>query len=101
MNENENTTDAKAMPPASTGSVSAIVQADEIITRQRAEIAALRSRPCPYVTGKTTHYCTLPPFTLTSDEQSAIEWFAGVRSDRPAGARQVLFSLLERYRAAE
>ena len=29
--------------------------------------------PCPYVTGKTTRYCTLTPFTLTAAEREAIE----------------------------
>lgn len=28
---------------------------------------------CPYVTGKTTRYCTLTPFTLTAAEREAIE----------------------------
>jgi hypothetical protein len=28
---------------------------------------------CPYVTGKTTQYCTLTPFTLTDAEREAIE----------------------------
>ena len=31
--------------------------------------------PCPYVTGKTTRYCTLTPFTLTAAELEAV-WFA-------------------------
>lgn len=29
-------------------------------------------QPCPYVTGKTTRYCTLTPFTLTDAEREAI-----------------------------
>ena len=28
---------------------------------------------CPYVTGNTTRYCTLTPFTLTKDELEAIK----------------------------
>jgi hypothetical protein len=33
-----------------------------------------RQAECPYVTGKTTRYCTLTPFTLTDAERSAIVW---------------------------
>lgn len=40
--------------------------------RLRAEIERLRSRPCPYVTGRTTQYCTLTPFTLTDAEREAL-----------------------------
>jgi hypothetical protein len=29
-------------------------------------------QPCPYVTGKTTRYCTLTPFTLTDAERDAL-----------------------------
>lgn len=36
------------------------------------EIERLRSQPCPYVTGTTTHYCTLTPFTLTDAEREAV-----------------------------
>lgn len=45
--------------------------------RLRAEIERLRSRPCPYVTGTVTHYCTLTPFTLTENERIAIQWVVG------------------------
>jgi hypothetical protein len=31
-----------------------------------------RQAECPYVTGKTTRYCTLTPFTLTDAEREAI-----------------------------
>lgn len=30
------------------------------------------AEPCPYVTGKTTRYCTLTPFTLTDEEREAV-----------------------------
>jgi hypothetical protein len=29
-------------------------------------------KPCPYVTGTVTRYCTLTPFTLTDEERVAI-----------------------------
>jgi hypothetical protein len=29
---------------------------------------------CPYVTGQTTRYCTLTPFTLTDAEREAIRF---------------------------
>jgi hypothetical protein len=29
-------------------------------------------KPCPYVTGSVTRYCTLTPFTLTGAEREAI-----------------------------
>lgn len=32
-------------------------------------------KPCPYVTGTVTKYCTLTPFTLTDAERNAL-WFA-------------------------
>jgi hypothetical protein len=38
-----------------------------------ADNAANGDKPCPYVTGKTTKYCTLTPFTLTDVERAAIE----------------------------
>ncbi len=41
--------------------------------RLRAESERLRSQPCPYVTGDTTRYCTLTPFTLTDAEREAVE----------------------------
>ena len=34
---------------------------------------ANEDKPCPYVTGETTKYCTLTPFTLTDAEREAIE----------------------------
>lgn len=30
-------------------------------------------KPCPYITGNVTQYCTLTPFTLTAEEREAIE----------------------------
>ena len=29
-------------------------------------------KPCPYVTGNVTRYCTLTPLTLTDEEREAI-----------------------------
>ena len=42
-----------------------------------AEIARLRSQPCPYVTGTVTQYCTLTPLTLTDAERAAVMWAIG------------------------
>jgi hypothetical protein len=42
------------------------------VEQLREEIDQLRAKPCPYVTGKTTQYCTLTPFTLTEEERVAI-----------------------------
>ena len=39
--------------------------------RQPAEVP-----PCPYVTGRTTRYCTLTPFTLTDAEREAVRFFS-------------------------
>lgn len=33
-------------------------------------------KPCPYVTGTVTKYCTLTPFTLTDAERSVISFAA-------------------------
>ena len=38
---------------------------------------ANEDKPCPYVTGKTTQYCTLTPFTLTDAEREAVERAVG------------------------
>jgi hypothetical protein len=46
------------------------------LDEQAAEIARLRSQPCPYVVGRTTLHCSLTPFTLTEAEREAIEWFS-------------------------
>jgi len=35
-------------------------------------------KPCPYVTGTVTRYCTLTPFTLTDEEREAIK--AGIEA---------------------
>jgi hypothetical protein len=37
---------------------------------------ANEDKPCPYVTGKTTRYCTLTPLTLSDDEREAVAYFA-------------------------
>ena len=51
------------------------------IARLQAEIDRLRSRPCPYVTGTVTRYCTLTPLTLTNEEREAVEQAARLSSD--------------------
>jgi hypothetical protein len=56
---------------------------------------------CPCVTGKTTRYCTLTPFTLTDAEREAIKWFAtyGYSSDGVPGRNAAtLRGLLERLK---
>jgi hypothetical protein len=61
-----------------------------------AEIERLRTQPCPYVTGKTTRYCTLTPLTLTDEERGAIEAAAAFLSRRYPPAANTLRTLLER-----
>ena len=34
-------------------------------------------KPCPYVTGTVTRYCTLTPFMLTDEERAAVETAVG------------------------
>ena len=60
--------------------------------------AANEDKPCPYVTGKTTQYCTLTPFTLTDDEREAVAFFADIHCDDepPHEYAATLRSLLER-----
>ena len=36
----------------------------------------MTDKPCPYVTGTVTQYCTLTPFTLTDAEREAVEAMA-------------------------
>jgi hypothetical protein len=50
--------------------------------------------PCPYVTGKTTQYCTLTPFTLTDEEREAVAYYLGTGG--PYGVHATLRGLLER-----
>jgi hypothetical protein len=38
-------------------------------------------KPCPYVTGTVTRYCTLTPFTLTDAEREAIGLCATAAGD--------------------
>ena len=56
-------------------------------------------QPCPYVTGKTTRYCTLTPFTLTDAEREAVEaaYHQAIASDVP-GIANTLRGLLERMK---
>lgn len=78
-----------------------VPQASQLFEEACQEIEALRSRPCPYVTGTVTRYCTLTPLTLTEDERLAIktalvylkedEEFPGIAEDKAA-----LRGLLER-----
>lgn len=65
------------------------------IARLQAEIERLRSRPCPYVTGNVTQYCTLTPLTLTDAEREAVEFAVQHLQDSGWGTA-VLRGLLER-----
>jgi len=58
-------------------------------------------KPCPYVTGTVTRYCTLTPFTLTDAEREAIVTalaFLREEADEPGVAQDAatLRGLLER-----
>lgn len=76
--------------------------APEIFEKAAAEIERLRSQPCPYVTGKTTQYCTLTPFALTDAEREAVRYMiaAGKFGQRDAALTEehaaTLRGLLER-----
>jgi hypothetical protein len=48
------------------------VDRSELLEEAAAEIERLRLT-CPYVTGRTTQYCTLTPFSLTDAEREAVE----------------------------
>jgi hypothetical protein len=63
-----------------------------------ADNAANGDKPCPYVTGKTTQYCTLTPFTLADEEREAVAFFADIHCDDepPHEYAATLRSLLER-----
>jgi len=41
-------------------------------TQTTLEAEHMDEKPCPYVTGTVTRYCTLTPFTLTDAEREAI-----------------------------
>ena len=59
--------------------------------------AAKQDTPCPYVTGRTTRYCTLTPFTLTDDERAAVAYFAQWGTWPSAAAHAAMLrGLLER-----
>jgi hypothetical protein len=63
------------------------------------ENGANGDKPCPYVTGKTTHYCTLTPFTLTDEEREAVEVVVAYldrRGVRNTAVQETLRGLLER-----
>lgn len=67
------------------------------------EIERLRSRPCPYVTGTVTRYCTLPnssetpnSSTLTDAEREAVEYVVHVGRAASDMDRQAMRGLLER-----
>ena len=47
----------------------------------------MNDQPCPYVTGDTTRYCTLTPFTLTPEEREALQYAAASIHD--AGLHQM------------
>jgi hypothetical protein len=53
-------------------------------------------KPCPYVTGNVTRYCTLTPFTLTDEERQAIAWVCGDVADITGPTEDTLRGLLER-----
>ena len=54
-------------------------------------------KPCPYVTGTVTRYCTLTPFTLTDAEREAIERLAIHCADTSCvDTAKTLWGLLER-----
>jgi hypothetical protein len=54
-------------------------------------------KPCPYVTGSVTRYCTLTPFTLTDEEREAIlHAVVCVEQIGPARLLPTLRGLLER-----
>jgi hypothetical protein len=36
------------------------------------------STTCPHVVGRTTHYCSLTPLTLTDAERECLEWAAKI-----------------------
>ena len=50
------------------------VPASDLMDEAADEIERLRSRPCPYVTGTVTQYCTLTPLALTDAERAAVAW---------------------------
>jgi hypothetical protein len=64
------------------------------------EAEHMDEKPCPYVTGTVTRYCTLTPFTLTDAEREAIEkaigreldaeWYGGPEPDRVVALRGLL-----------
>jgi hypothetical protein len=59
---------------------------------------------CPYVTGKTTRYCTLTPFTLTDAERSAVVWCVEMAATTATECEEELAALrglLERTRHPE
>ncbi len=58
-------------------------------------------KPCPYITGNVTRYCTLTPFTLTDEEREAIREAVGAYNDNDddvecAHIAATLWKLLER-----
>ena len=69
--------------------------------RLQAEIDHLRSRPCPYVTGGITRYCTLTPLTLTDAEREAIAWAVSAAEDCQHPADDALRGLLDRTNTGE
>ena len=53
------------------------VPASDLMDEAADEIERLRSRPCPYVTGTVTQYCTLTPFTLADAERVFLQNLRG------------------------
>jgi len=60
------------------------------------EAEHMDEKPCPYVTGTVTRYCTLTPFTLTDAEREAIA--VCIEDIRFEDVRATLRGLLERTR---
>ena len=53
-------------------------------------------KPCPYVTGSVTRYCTLTPFSLTDAEREAVAWAVSAAENCQHPADDALRGLLDR-----
>lgn len=70
--------------------------ASDLMDQAADEIDRLRERPCPFVTGRVTRYCTLTPLTLTDAEREAVAWAVSAADDCQHPADDALRGLLER-----
>ena len=59
-------------------------------------VQKLKEKPCPYVTGTVTQYCTLTPLTLTDAERAVIEAILVDPDSAPGDSAATLRGLLER-----